>query len=132
MDSLAAGANPPAIVAGDFNIAPLENDVWSHRQLLRVISHTPAETTKLDAIRRSGGWIDLTRHHVPADQKVYTWWSYRARNWAEVDRGRRLDHIWIDPRISPAGSATEVIREARDWQRPSDHVPVVASLNLQT
>jgi len=130
MDTLAASPHPPAIVTGDFNIAPLENDVWSHRQLLKVVSHTPAETTRLDAIRHSGGWIDLMRHHIPADQKIYTWWSYWARNWAEADRGRRLDHIWIDPHIATAGSAIEVIRQARDWERPSDHVPVVASLNL--
>ena len=130
MDGLAASPDATAIVAGDFNIAPLENDVWSHRQLLKVVSHTPVETTKLDAIRRSGGWIDLARHHVPADQKVYTWRSYRARNWAQADRGRRLDHIWIDPRIPATGSAIEVVRQARDWERPSDHVPVVASLDL--
>jgi exodeoxyribonuclease III len=130
MDALATNPDHPAIVAGDFNIAPLENDVWSHRQLLKVVSHTPAETTRLNAIQHSGGWIDLTRHHVPADQKVYTWWSYRAKNWAAADRGRRLDHIWLDPRISTAGSAVEVVRQARDWERPSDHVPVVASLKL--
>ncbi len=130
MDDLAGTAHPPSIVTGDFNIAPLENDVWSHQQLLKVVSHTPVETAKLEAIRRSGAWIDLTRHHVPSEQKVYTWWSYRARDWAAADRGRRLDHIWIDPRIAVTGSTIEVVRQARDWKRPSDHVPVVAGLDL--
>lgn len=130
MDDLTGSGGPAAIVAGDFNIAPLDNDVWSHRQLLKVVSHTPAETDKLNAIRRSRGWVDITRYHLPPDEKVYTWWSYRAKNWAAADRGRRLDHIWVDPRLSPAGSSVEIVREARDWKRPSDHVPVIANLRL--
>jgi exodeoxyribonuclease-3 len=131
MDRLAGDGGPPSVVTGDFNIAPLENDVWSHRQLLDVVSHTPVETGKLNAIRESGRWIDLTRHHLPPEEKVYTWWSYRARDWAAADRGRRLDHIWLDPRINVAGSRIEVLREARGWERPSDHVPLVATLQVK-
>jgi exodeoxyribonuclease III len=129
MDGLADG--PPCVVAGDFNIAPLENDVWSHRQLLKIVSHTPVETEKLNAIQRSRGWIDLTRWHLSPDEKVYTWWSYRAKDWAAADRGRRLDHIWLDPRLSATGSSIDVLRQARGWERPSDHVPIVATLDLE-
>ncbi len=131
MDRLAAAPEMASIVAGDFNIAPHENDVWSHRQLLKIVSHTPVETTKLDAIRDLGGWIDLTRRHLSPQEKIYTWWSYRAKDWAAADRGRRLDHIWLDPRLAAADSSVEVIRQARDWERPSDHVPVLASLDLE-
>jgi exodeoxyribonuclease-3 len=116
------------ILLGDLNIAPYENDVWSHRQLLKVVSHTPVETEGLERLRCSGRWIDAVRHYVPADRKLYTWWSYRAADWNASDRGRRLDHIWVTPALAPQLAGIEVVRAARGWQRPSDHVPVIARL----
>jgi exodeoxyribonuclease-3 len=116
------------ILVGDLNVAPCENDVWSHRQLLKVVSHTPVETEGLEALRAAGGWIDAVRHFVPVDRKLYTWWSYRAADWAASDRGRRLDHIWVTPALLPRLTGVEVVRAARGWQRPSDHVPVIARI----
>jgi exodeoxyribonuclease-3 len=115
------------IICGDFNIAPHENDVWSHKQLLRVVSHTPVETEGLDALLNGGfGWVDLVRKHVPWEQKLYTWWSYRAPDWRAADKGRRLDHIWSTADIAAHANATEIVKEARGWgSRPSDHVPVL-------
>lgn len=123
-------SDAPTVVAGDFNIAPLENDVWSHRQLLKVVSHTPVETQRLTAIQAAGQWIDVMREHVPHDQKLYSWWSYRARDWDLSDRGRRLDHIWLDARLAGACRSVNTIRETRGWPQPSDHVPVLANLEL--
>ena len=118
------------LIAGDFNIAPHENDVWSHKQLLDVVSHTPVETSLLDAIRDGGsGWVDLVRKHIPIDQKVYSWWSYRAIDWEASNRGRRLDHIWSTADIAALSSGAEIIRPARGWgDKPSDHVPVIVRL----
>ena len=48
----------PAILVGDLNVAPLEHDVWSHKQLLSVVSHTPIETEALELLRGEAGWID--------------------------------------------------------------------------
>lgn len=118
-----------AILVGDLNIAPYENDVWSHKQLLRIVSHTPIETDKLEQLRLGGGWIDTARHFVPLDRKLYTWWSYRAADWAASDRGRRLDHVWITPHLMPRLAAVEVVRDARGWPRPSDHVPVMVRIS---
>jgi len=115
------------ILVGDLNIAPLEHDVWSHKDLLKVVSHTPIETEGLLRIQKKGKWVDLLRQHVPADQKLYTWWSYRARDWAAADRGRRLDHIWSTAGIAPNCAKIDILKEARGWQQPSDHVPVMAS-----
>jgi len=115
-----------SIVVGDLNIAPLEHDVWSHKDLLKVVSHTPIETEGLLRIQKKGNWVDLMRQHVPAEKKLYTWWSYRARDWEQSDRGRRLDHIWSTPGIAPQCKGIEVLKEARGWQQPSDHVPVIA------
>jgi exodeoxyribonuclease-3 len=118
------------IVVGDLNVAPLECDVWSHKQLLKVVSHTPVETTGLERVRAAGRWVDVVRQHVPPPEKLYTWWSYRAQDWETSDRGRRLDHIWATPDLAQHCTSVEVIKEARGWQRASDHVPVIARFDL--
>jgi exodeoxyribonuclease-3 len=120
----------PIIVAGDFNIAPLENDVWSHKQLLKVVSHTPIEVEKLSNFKESIRWVDAIRHFVPESEKCYTWWSYRNRDWKKSNRGRRLDHIWLTEPLVPFLKNHEILHEARDWERPSDHVPVLVDLEL--
>jgi exodeoxyribonuclease-3 len=119
-----------AIAVGDFNIAPLETDVWSHKDLLKVVSHTPLETDTLKAIQAAGGWTDVMRTHIPPERKLYTWWSYRAKDWATADRGRRLDHIWATPALGAKSTGLEVLGEARGWTQPSDHVPVMARFKL--
>ncbi|HEV7418133.1 MAG TPA: exodeoxyribonuclease III, partial [Tianweitania sediminis] len=70
------------------------------------------------------------RHHIPADQKLYTWWSYRSANWQVADKGRRLDHVWGSANLKPLLTDIEVVRDARGWDRPSDHVPVIARFAL--
>jgi exodeoxyribonuclease-3 len=120
-------AAPAAVLVGDLNVAPLETDVWSHKQLLKVVSHTPVETQGLERARRAGGWVDLMRRFVPPEQKLFTWWSYRSPDWTVNDRGRRLDHIWATPGLAGAATRMAVLREARSWERPSDHVPVIAA-----
>ena len=120
------------LICGDFNIAPHENDVWSHKQLLRVVSHTPVETQALDELLTGGyGWVDLVRKHFPYDQKLYTWWSYRSPDWRAADKGRRLDHIWSTTDLGAHAIGADVVREARGWgSRPSDHVPVLVRFRL--
>jgi exodeoxyribonuclease-3 len=115
------------VLVGDLNIAPLPQDVWSHKQLLDVVSHTPAETAGLLAWQRTG-FIDAVRHFVPQDEKLFTWWSYRNRDWRVSDRGRRLDHIWVTPDLEGALVRQTVLADARDWPRGSDHVPVCVEL----
>ncbi|MCF3933797.1 exodeoxyribonuclease III [Acuticoccus sp. M5D2P5] len=116
-----------SLLTGDFNIAPYEHDVWSHRQLLGVVSHTPAETERLEAVRTSQGWVDIVRRDRPMDEKVYTWWSYRNKTWPGNNRGRRLDHIWGSPTIADRVT-TEILTEARGWEKASDHVPLIARI----
>jgi exodeoxyribonuclease-3 len=124
------GGAAASILVGDLNIAPLEADVWSHKQMLGIVSHTPVETNGLEGMRKAGSWTDLMRRHVPPEQKLYTWWSYRARDWELSDRGRRLDHVWSSEGIAGELKEIEVVRHARGWDRPSDHVPVIARFNL--
>jgi exodeoxyribonuclease-3 len=119
------------VVVGDLNVAPGEFDVWSHKQLLDVVSHTPAETARLDAVRDDGRFVDLARQHHPAPEKLFTWWSYRNRDWRASNRGRRLDHIWTTPALDGAAISMAVLDETRDWQRTSDHVPVIADFVVE-
>ena len=128
-----AGAVPKGeegVVVGDLNVAPLEHDVWSHKDLLKVVSHTPVETAALNRAQKAGRWVDLMRQQVPAEQKLYTWWSYRAKDWEAANRGRRLDHIWSTPGLAPACKAIDILKEARGWTQTSDHVPVMARFAL--
>lgn len=120
----------PLVAVGDFNIAPLEHDVWSHKQLLDVVSHTPVETEKLSAFQRSLAWTDVARHFVPDTEKLYTWWSYRNRDWKASNRGRRLDHVWVTAPLKKHLASHQVLTEARDWVQTSDHVPVSIKLSF--
>ena len=120
-----------AILVGDLNVAPLEHDVWSHKQMLKVVSHTPIECEKLTAARTAGGWIDSMRVQTPEPEKLYTWWSYRAMdNWRAADRGRRLDHVWSSDALADRVSAIKIAKDYRGATRPSDHVPVTATLEM--
>jgi exodeoxyribonuclease-3 len=119
-----------AVLVGDLNIAPLEHDVWSHKQLLKVVSHTPVEVEKFTRAFADGGWTDALRRFVPENEKLYTWWSYRAADWLKADRGRRLDHVFVSPDLGAQLSAMRVRKDARGWERPSDHAPVVVDLAL--
>jgi exodeoxyribonuclease-3 len=116
-----------SVLVGDLNIAPQENDVWSHKQLLGVVSHTPPETEGLNAWMNAG-FVDAVRHFVPADQKLYSWWSYRNQDWRASDRGRRLDHVWVTPDLVAGLKSQTILRDARDWPRGSDHVPVCVEM----
>jgi exodeoxyribonuclease III len=118
-----------SILVGDLNIAPREDDVWSHKQLLKIVSHTPIEVEHLGAVQEAGAWADITRQDIPEGQ-LYSWWSYRARDWDAADKGRRLDHIWASRDIAGAGHGSRILRAARGWEHPSDHAPVFASFDL--
>ncbi|MEM8798394.1 MAG: exodeoxyribonuclease III [Pseudomonadota bacterium] len=120
----------PAVLVGDLNIAPYETDVWSHKQLLKVVSHTPIETEGLEDIRSSGNWIDTTRHLIPEPEPLFSWWSYRSPNWEASNRGRRLDHIWATSDLEPAIAGARIMKHVRGWERPSDHAPVVTEFHF--
>lgn len=124
-------ANRPekAILVGDLNIAPREDDVWSHKALLKIVSHTPVEVEHLAQTRDAGNWVDVTRQDIPEGQ-LYSWWSYRAKDWDAADKGRRLDHVWATPDIATAAHGSRILRAARSWEQPSDHVPVFATFDL--
>lgn len=125
------GAERPgkSILVGDLNIAPRQDDVWNHKQLLKVVSHTPIEVDHMAQAQEAGSWVDVTRADIPQGL-LYSWWSYRAQDWDAADRGRRLDHVWATGDIATAAHGSRILREVRGWDRPSDHVPVFATFDL--
>lgn len=123
------------VIVGDFNVAPDEHDVWSHKQLLKVVSHTPIEVEHLGRIASAGQWLDVARHHYPSPEKLYSWWSYRSKDWRASNRGRRLDHIWVSPSLKDAAcdigpEQYKIHDDVRSWVKPSDHAPVSLTLKL--
>ena len=123
-------ANPPQgeILVGDLNIAPLAEDVWSTKQLQKVVSHTPVEREGLLRLIEEGGWRDVVRSHFGPEEVLYSWWSYRARDWAASDRGRRLDHVWTSQDLAEKVTHVSIERALRGAEKPSDHVPTVIEL----
>ena len=118
-----------AILVVDLNIAPREDDVWNHKQLLKIVSHTPIEVAHLAETQSAGGFVDVTRADIP-EGKLYSWWSYRSPDWDAGDKGRRLDHIWATGDIAGAAHGSRILRAVRGWEQPSDHTPVFATFDL--
>ena len=118
-----------ALLLGDLNVAPLAD-----RRLEPPAAaqggepHAGRGRGARRRSRRSHRWVDAVRHFVPPPERLYSWWSYRARDWAASDRGRRLDHIWVTPALAPRCSGAAALRAARGWPQPSDHVPVTVEL----
>ncbi|WP_177525401.1 exodeoxyribonuclease III [Lichenihabitans psoromatis] len=130
MDGPARLVAERAVLVGDLNIAPLETDVWSHKALLSVVSHTPIEVDRFGRVQAAGPWIDAMREKIVPAEKLFTWWSYRSPDWAAANKGRRLDHIWLSEDLRGALDGISVCKEARGWDKPSDHVPVTVDLRF--
>ena len=124
-------ANKPkkSILVGDLNIAPLPHDVWDHKKMLKIVSHTKVEVDHFNDVMVAGDWIDVTRQDIP-EGLLYSWWSYRAKDWDAADKGRRLDHVWATSDISASAHSSRVLRDVRGWEKPSDHAPVFATFDL--
>lgn len=130
MEAWARTLNKPTIMLGDLNIAPLEHDVWSHKALLKVVSHTPIEVEAMDRIFKAHDWVDAVRHFYDDDNtKLYTWWSYRARDWKAANKGRRLYHIWVSSSLKAALKDVSIATNLRDLEKPSDHAPIILDLD---
>ena len=117
-----------SILVGDLNIAPEIDDVWDHKKLFNVVSHTPIEVNQLKKLQKTGDWVDIFRKHNPKG-KFFSWWSYRSKDWKLSNKGRRLDHIWVSADIKNSKNCY-ILRSIRDWDKTSDHVPVVAELKI--
>lgn len=118
------------VICGDFNIAPREVDVWNHNQLKNVVSHTQIEREKLLNFKSSNNWYDTIESKNKECKNLFTWWSYRSRDYKISNRGRRLDHIWVSNNLINKIKQVKILKETRSWERPSDHVPIILELDI--
>ena len=123
-------AEDKIILVGDLNIAPEKHDVWSHRLLLDIVSHTYMETYHFRKLVSSVGFMDAIREFISSDQRLYSWWSYRNKDWRNSDKGRRLDHILMTAPLKRHLVRYDIFKDSRDFQPTSDHVPVLIELNV--
>jgi exodeoxyribonuclease-3 len=137
LTAITAARDPkaPLVITGDLNVAPSEYDVWNHRFMSKVVSHTPVEIEAMEKLKTSLGFIDLVREAAPEPEKLFSWWSYRAADFRASNRGLRLDHLWVSPGLRDAAfrsgaASAKVHDDVRAWDRPSDHAPVTADLAL--
>jgi exodeoxyribonuclease-3 len=119
----------PCIMAGDFNVAPGPDDVFDPGEMEGRVCYHPEERRRLASIVRTG-LVDLYRSIRPAG-KAYTWWDYRAAAFRR-NRGMRLDLLLATPGPASALRSCEIHRDVRSWERPSDHVPVTAEMELDS
>ncbi len=125
----------PLVITGDLNVAPGEFDVWNHKYMSKVVSHTPVEVEAFGRLMDSLGFINIVREAYPEPHKLASWWSYRAADFRQSNRGLLLDHLLLSPGLRDAafraGAPSARIHDTvREWEKPSDHAPVSVDLAL--
>jgi exodeoxyribonuclease III len=117
----------PAILIGDYNVIPTDQDVYKPERWKKDALFAPAAREKFRALVDQG-WTDALRHLHP-DQRIYTFWHY-WRNSFERDAGIRIDHALLSPVLAPKLQAAGVDRTPRGWEKTSDHGPLWVELKL--
>jgi exodeoxyribonuclease-3 len=113
----------PVLICGDFNVAPESRDVHDPAAWEGKILCSEPERKAMDLVRQWGFTDAFRMFHE--DGGHYSWWDYRTGAWQRND-GLRIDHIWITPTLAPWCINSWIDKEPRDWERPSDHTPVIA------
>jgi exodeoxyribonuclease-3 len=113
----------PTIVAGDFNIAPEDRDVWDIKEFAGATHVSDAERSALDAIKATG-LTDVFRDAHPLQDKLYTFWDFRGGDFHK-GKGMRIDYLLCSPDVANRVDFTLVDRNARKGESPSDHAPVM-------
>ncbi len=125
---LEANARPDRsiVVCGDFNVAPEDRDVWDITAFADSTHVTVPEREAVAAVE-AWGLTDLIRHCWPDDDRLYTYWDYRAGDFHQ-GRGMRIDLVLGSPPVVERLEWCVVDRNARKGTQPSDHAPVVVDL----
>ena len=113
-------AGVPAVLAGDFNVAPTDRDIYPTTSWAEDALVHPDSRSAFQRLMQAG-WIDTLRTLNP-DEPMYTFWSYKRDRWRR-DAGLRLDHLLLSPALTPRLRAAGVDREVRDQPQASDHAP---------
>ena len=119
----------PVVFCGDLNVAHTEEDLANPKTNRKNAGFSDEERADFDTII-GAGFVDTFREFKQG-KGHYSWWSYRNRSWPGSDRGRSLDHVWVTPPLENALSGASVFRDARSWEKPSDHAPVIVDMNTE-
>ncbi len=119
--------NVPAVLIGDYNIIPTDEDVYKPERWLKDALFSP-EARERYAKLVAQGWTDALRELHPKE-RIYTFWHY-WRNAFQRDAGIRIDHILVSPKLTPKLKSAGVDRTPRGWEKTSDHAPVWIDLEL--
>ncbi|MDO8374868.1 MAG: exodeoxyribonuclease III [Polaromonas sp.] len=120
-------AHPRLVVVGDFNITMDDRDTYDAEGLRETIHHTSEEREHLKALLGLGLHDAFRLFEQP--EKSYSWWDYREFAFRR-NRGLRIDYILVSDSLKPAVKSCVIDKLPRKNERPSDHVPVVADLDL--
>lgn len=115
------------LLMGDFNVAPEEMDVHDPEKWIGKVLFSKKEKLALKEIIEFG-LVDLFRQKHP-EPGYYTWWDYRAGAFPR-NNGLRIDFIFATKQISQKCTSCHIDREERKGEKPSDHAPVVAELEI--
>jgi len=122
---LAADAEAQVALVGDWNIAPLDTDVWDINFFAGRTHVTPAERDAFTAIG-SAGYTEVSRVHLPAEH-TYTYWDYQQLRFPR-NEGMRIDLTYATPALAARVTGVTIERNERKGKAPSDHVPVVLEI----
>jgi exodeoxyribonuclease-3 len=125
-DVLAAGPEA-AVVCGDMNIAPTDDDVFDPDAYVGQTHVTPPEREALAELQSAAGLHDVVRDRWP-EERVFTYWDYRAGMFHQ-DLGMRIDLVLASASVAGRVQAAWVDRHARKGKGPSDHAPVIVDLD---
>ena len=121
-------AEEPLILAGDFNVIPAPADVYNPPAWVNDALFRPATRESFQALLGLG-LTDALRAVTDAPGQ-YTFWDYQAGAW-QKNWGLRIDHLLMSPQASDRLVDVGVDSYVRAWEKPSDHVPVWADLDLE-
>lgn len=114
-------------IGGDYNVAPLDVDVWDPKAWRGKILCSDREREALGALIRDGNLVDSTRKLHPTDQ-LFTWWDYRLSGFSR-NFGMRIDFFLVRPTLAEKLTSVNVDRDERGGEQPSDHAPLVVDLS---
>ena len=117
----------PALLIGDFNVIPTEEDVYKPERWAKDALFAPQAREKYRELVAQG-WTDAIRHLHP-DERIYTFWHY-WRNSFQRDAGIRIDHALLSPDLAKQLKSAGVDRAPRGWEKTSDHAPMWIELQL--
>ncbi|NLD76892.1 MAG: exodeoxyribonuclease III [Acidimicrobiales bacterium] len=115
----------PVVVAGDFNIAPTDEDVWDASKFVDATHTSPPEREALAKIV-DWGLVDMFRQVRP-EPSLFSWWDYRAGRFHKHE-GMRIDLLLGSDPVAERVRFATIDRNARKGQQPSDHAPVIVDL----